>query len=85
MYFVYVVDVVSVVYDVDIVDIIDIVNVVTVNLPGLHLNSYASHFAAGSSGFKAVVPSNTTCVKKGKKSVYMKLANKIGIKWYIKM
>ena len=85
MYVVDVVDVVSVVYDVDIVDIIDIVNVVTVNLPGLHLNSYASHFAAGSSGFKAVVPSNTTCVKKGKKSVYMKLANKIGIKWYIKM
>ena len=61
------------------------VDVVTVNLPGLHLNSYASHFAAGSSGFKAVVPSNTTCVKKGKKSVYMKLANKIGIKWYIKV
>ena len=43
------------------------VDVVTVNLPGLHLNSYASHFAAGSSGFKAVVPSNTTCVKKRKK------------------
>ena len=85
MYFVYVVDVVSVVYDVDIVDIIDIVDIVIINLPGLHLNSYASHFAAGSSGFKAVVPSNTTCVKKGKKSVYMKLANKIGIKWYIKM
>ena len=80
MYFVYVVDVVSVVYDVDIVDIIDIVDIVIINLPGLHLNSYASHFAAGSSGFKAVVPSNTTCVKKGKKSVYMKLANKIGIK-----
>ena len=75
MYVVDVVDVVSVVYDV-----VDIVDVVTVNLPGLHLNSYASHFAAGSSGFKAVVPSNTTCVKKGKKSVYMKLANKIGIK-----
>ena len=62
MYVVYVVDVVSVVYDV-----VDIVDVVTVNLPGLHLNSYASHFAAGSSGFKAVVPSNTTCVKKRKK------------------
>ena len=61
MYFVYVVDVVSVVYNVDIVDI------VFINLPGLHLNSYASHFAAGSSGFKAVVPSNTTCRKKGKK------------------
>ena len=76
----YVVDVASVVYDV-----VDIADVVTVNLPGLHLNSYASHFAAGSSGFKAVVPSNTTCVNKGKKSVYMKLANKIGIKWYIKM
>ena len=80
MLYVYVGNVVSVVYDV-----VDIVDVVTVNLPGLHLNSYASHFAAGSSGFKAVVPSNTTCVKKGKKSVYMKLANKIGIKWYIKM
>ena len=80
MYVVDVVDVVSVVYDV-----VDIVDVVTVNLPGLHLNSYASHFAAGSSGFKAVVPSNTTCVKKGKKSVYMKLANKIGIKRYMKM
>ena len=65
--------------------LVDIVDVVTVNLPGLHLNSYASHFAAGSSGFKAVVPSNTTCVKKGKTSVCMKLANKIGIKWYIKM
>ena len=76
----YVVDVASVVYDV-----VDIVDVVTVNLPGLHLNSYASHFAAGSSGFKAVVPSNTTWVKKGKKSVYMELANKIIIKWYIKM
>ena len=75
MYVVDVVDVVSVVYDV-----VDIVDVVTVNLPGLHLNSYASHFAAGSSGFKAVVPSNTTCVKKGKKSVCMKLANKISIK-----
>ena len=67
MYFVYVVDVVSVVYDVDIVDIIDIVDIVIINLPGLHLNSYVSHFAAGSSGFTAVVPSNTTCVKKGEK------------------
>ena len=68
MYVVDVVDVVSVVYDV-----VHIVDVVTVNLPGLHLNSYASHFAAGSSGFKAVVPSNTTCGKKGKKLVYIKL------------
>ena len=79
----YVVDAVDVV---DVVsDVVNIVDVVTVNLPGLHLNSYASHFAAGSSGFKAVVPSNTTWVKKGKKSVYMELANKIIIKWYIKM
>ena len=62
---VYVVDIVDVVYVVNVVDIVDIV-VDVVNLPGLHLNSYASHFAAGSSGFKAVVPSNTTCVKKGK-------------------
>ena len=64
MYVVYVVDVVSIVYDV-----VDIVDVGTVNLPGLHLNSYASHFAAGSSGFKAVVPSNTTCMKKGRKKI----------------